>query len=41
MSGGDGTLPTTGAEVSSMVPNQIAALVPTFDPSKDDLQVYS
>ena len=24
-----------------MVPNQIAALVPTFDPSKDDLQVYS
>ena len=33
--------PTTGAEVSNMVPNQIAALVPTFDPSKDDLQVYS
>ena len=41
MSGGDGTSSTTDSEVSSMVPNQIAALVPTFDPSKDDLQVYS
>ena len=25
---------------SSLVPNQLAALVPTYDPSKDDLQVY-
>ena len=32
---------TAGAGFLSMVPNQIAALVPTFDPSKDDLQVYT
>lgn len=25
---------------STLVPNQLAALVPTYDPSKDDLQVY-
>ena len=25
---------------SSMVPNQLAALVPTYDPSKDDLEIY-
>jgi hypothetical protein len=37
---GDGAS-STGAETASMVPNQIAALVPTFDPAKDDLQVYS
>ena len=33
--------PSTGPDVSNMVPNQLAALVPSFDPSKDDLQVYS
>ena len=32
---------TAGVGFLSMVPNQIAALVPTFDPSKDDLQVYT
>jgi hypothetical protein len=32
---------TAGAGFLSMVPNQIAALVPPFDPSKDDLQVYT
>ena len=30
-----------GAESLSMIPDQIAALVPTFDPSKEDLQLYS
>eukprot|EP00435_Cladocopium_sp_Y103_P018381 s1152_g4.t1 len=37
---GDGAS-SAGPEVSGMVPNQIAALVPSFDPAKDDLQVYS
>ena len=29
------------SEGSSHVPNQLAILVPSFDPSKDDLQVFS
>ena len=33
-SGGDGSGPT-------MVPNQLAMLVPSFDPSKDDLKIYT
>ena len=40
MPDGDGAT-AAGTESASLVPNQIAALVPTFDPSKDDLQVYS
>ena len=28
-------------ETSGTVPNQLAILVPSFDPSKDDLQVYT
>ena len=31
---------SAGTGFLSMVPNQIAALVPNFDPAKDDLQVY-
>ena len=38
---GDGVSSTSGGDGTNMVPNQIASLVPTFDPSKDDLQVYS
>ena len=30
-----------GTEASQPISNQLASLVPTFDPSKDDLQVYS
>ena len=37
--------PVTGGTASSespgMVPNQLAVLVPTFDPAKDDVMVYS
>ena len=40
MSGADG-VPSAGSEASSFVPNQLSALVPSFDPSKDDLQVYT
>ncbi|CAL1168143.1 unnamed protein product [Cladocopium goreaui] len=29
-----------GAEASTSIPSQLAILVPSFDPSKDDLQVY-
>ena len=39
MSAEDG-VPSAGSEASSFVPNQLSALVPSFDPSKDDLQVY-
>ena len=31
----------TGSETTGLVPNQIVSLVPTFDPSKDDLLTYS
>lgn len=34
-SGGDGS---TG---SALVPNNLAILVPSFDPSKDDLKIYT
>lgn len=40
MSEADG-VPSAGSEASSFVPNQLSALVPSFDPSKDDLQVYT
>ena len=40
MPDGDGAI-AAGTDSASMVTNQIAALVPIFDPSKDDLQVYS
>ena len=30
-----------GTDASQPISNQLASLVPTFDPSKDDLQVYS
>ena len=42
MSNGDGAS-SSGPDIASasMVPNQIAALVPTSDPAKDNLQVYS
>ena len=32
---------TESSEGSNTVPNQLAVLVPSFDPSKDDLQVYT
>ena len=32
---------TTSSESGGFVPNQLAILVPTFDPSKDDVQVFS
>lgn len=35
------TSATAGAEAVGLVPNQIASLVPTFDPSKDDLLTYT
>ena len=35
--GGEGTESTA----SGLVPNQLAALVPTFDPAKDDIQEYA
>ena len=35
------TSATTGAETVGLVPTQIASLVPTFDPSKDDLLTYT
>eukprot|EP00435_Cladocopium_sp_Y103_P007040 s2925_g2.t1 len=41
MPDGDGVSSATGSEALTMAPNQIAALVPSFDPAKDDLQVYS
>ena len=45
MSGEGGTVAATsataGAEATGLVPNQIASLVPTFDPSKDDLLTYT
>ena len=42
MSNGDGASSSgPDAASASTVPNQIAALVPTFDPAKDDLQVYT
>ena len=31
----------TSESSSTSVPNQLAILVPSFDPSKDDLQVYA
>ena len=31
----------TGSETGGFVPNQLATLVPSFDPSRDDVQVYS
>ena len=31
---------SSAATTSSLVPNQLAALVPTYDPSKDDLEIY-
>ena len=31
----------TDGSTSGAIPNQLATLVPSFDPSKDDLQVYS
>ena len=36
--GSEGTTPTTSA--STLVPSQLAALVPTYDPSKDELEIY-
>ena len=30
-----------GTDISQPISNQLATLVPSFDPSKDDLQVYS
>ncbi len=39
MAGSEGTPATSAA--SSLVPNQLAALVPTYDPSKDDLEIYT
>eukprot|EP00435_Cladocopium_sp_Y103_P018806 s1370_g4.t1 len=41
MAEGEGFATSSAASGASFVSNQIAALVPTFDPSKDDLQVYS
>ena len=43
---GEGNGPTSGTTASSgdtpgLVPNQLAVLVPTFDPAKDDVIVYS
>ena len=35
------TSASTGAETMGLVPNQIASLVPTFDPSTDDLLTYT
>ena len=35
------TSATTGAETVGLVPTQIASLVPSFDPSKDDLLTYT
>ena len=32
---------TTSSETPGMVPNQLALLVPSFDPAKDDVMVYS
>ena len=32
---------TSSSESGGFVPNQLAILVPTFDPSKDDVQVFS
>lgn len=32
---------TTGSETTGLVPNQIVSLVPSFDPSKDDLLTYT
>ena len=29
-----------GAEAQVNIPNQLASLVPSFDPSKDELQMY-
>ena len=41
--GSDGPAPgsTVSSEAPGMVPNQLAVLVPTFDPAKDDVMVYS
>ena len=32
---------TVSSETTGLVPNQLAVLVPTFDPAKDDVMVYS
>ena len=39
MAGSEGTTMATSA--TSLVPNQLASLVPTYDPSKDDLEIYT
>ena len=41
--GSDGPAPgsTVSSETPGLVPNQLAILVPTFDPAKDDVMVYS
>ena len=38
---GEGTESSTAQESTGLVPNQLAILVPTFDPSKDDLTDYT
>lgn len=40
-SGDETAAATTGSETVGLVPNQIVALVPAFDPSKDDLLTYT
>ena len=39
MSGSEGTTLATSA--TTLVPSQLASLVPTYDPSKDDLEIYT